>query len=44
MSKYMDQKKPKVVYKAFVTPHFSYCLLMWMSHSRNMKHCINGVR
>ena len=30
--------------KAFVMSHFSYCLLTWVFHSRNVEHDINKLR
>ena len=29
--------------KAFVTSQFSYCPLIWMSHSRTLKNRINNI-
>ena len=40
---YMDLPKRMVLMKAFVTSQFSYCPLIWMSHSRTLKNRINNI-
>ena len=42
--KYMDQRKRRrTLIKAFVTSHFSHCLLTWMFHNRNMERHIHKI-
>ena len=38
---YMNTNKRRVLMKAFITSQFSYCPLVWISHSRTMKNRIN---
>ena len=40
---YMDLPKRKVLMKAFITSQFSYCLLIWMLHSRTLNNRINNI-
>ena len=41
---YMDLPKRKVLMKASITSHqFSYCLLIWMLHSRILNNGINNI-
>ena len=39
----MDQEKLRLIMKAFITSHFSYCPLVWMFHSRGLNHRINKI-
>ena len=39
----MDVTKRRALMKVFITSQFSYCPLVWMFHSRNMKHTINRI-
>ena len=39
----MDLPKRKVLMKAFITSQFSYCLLIWMLHSRTLNNRINNI-
>ena len=39
---YMDLPKRKVSTKAFIRSQFSYCLLIWVLHSRTFNNCINN--
>ena len=43
LSNYMDQEKLRLIMKAFITSHFSYCPLVWMFHSRGLNHRINKI-
>ena len=40
---YIDHLKRKALMKAFITSEFSYCPLIWMSHSRALHNRINNV-
>ena len=37
------KKTRRIFINAFITSQFSYCLLVWMSHSRNMNNIINKI-
>ena len=37
----MDINKRRMLMKAFVSSKFSYCPLIWMFHSRKMKHSVH---
>ena len=39
--RYMDISQRKLIANAFIMSQFSYCPLIWMFHSRAMKHRIN---
>ena len=39
----MDLPKRKVLMKAFITSQFSYCPLIWISHSRTLNNRINYI-
>ena len=39
----MDLPKRKALMKAFITSKFSYCPLIWMSHSRTLNNRINNI-
>ena len=41
--KYMNISQRKLISNAFLIPHFSYCPLIWMFHSRAMEHRINKI-
>ena len=43
IAKYMNINKRRMLMKAFVFSHFSYCSLVWMFHSRKMEHRINNI-
>ena len=43
IAKYMDINKRRMLMKAFVSSQFSYCLLIWMFHSRKIEHRINNI-
>ena len=43
ISKYMPQKKLRMILKAFVSSQFAYCPLIWMFHSRQINHKINKL-
>ena len=38
-----EQKKRRILMNAFITSQFSYCPLVWMSHSRTMNNRINKI-
>ena len=40
---YMNKKKRHILINAFITSQFSYCPLVWMSHSRTMNNRINKI-
>ena len=40
---YMNKKKRRILMNAFITSQFSYCPLVWMSHSRAMNNRINKI-
>ena len=39
----MEPEKLKLLMKAFAMSQFSYCLLIWMFHDRNMNNKINRI-
>ena len=39
----MNKKKQRMLTNAFITSQFSYCPLVWMSHSRTMNNRINKI-
>ena len=41
--KYMDTSQCKLIENAFIMSQFPYCSLIWMFHSRAMKHRINRI-
>ena len=43
ISIYMEPDKLKLLMKAFVISKFSYCLLIWMFHDRNLNNKINRI-
>ena len=43
ISKYIRQKKLRIIMKAFVSSQFAYCPLIWMFHSRQINHKINKL-
>ena len=43
ISKYMPQKKLRIIIKAFASSQFAYCPLIWMFHSRQINHKINKL-
>ena len=43
IAKYMNINKRRMLMKAFVFSHFSYCSLVWMFNSRKMEHRINNI-
>ena len=43
VSKFISNKKLKVVMKAFIMSQFSYCPLVWMCHSRTLNIKINKL-
>ena len=43
ISHYMDLNKRRNLMKAFITSQFSYCPLIWMSHSRSLNNKINRI-
>ena len=38
-----NQKKRRILMNAFKASQFSYCPLVWMSHSRTMNNIINKI-
>ena len=42
ISPFMDLNKPRNLVKNFITSQFSYWLLIWMFHSRNLTIRFNG--
>ena len=40
---YMDIQKQTAIIKSFFTSQFSYCLLVWMFHSRKLINKINAI-
>ena len=43
ISKFISKKKLRVIMKAFIMSHFSYCPLVWMCHSRTLNNNINEL-
>ena len=43
MSKFMSIRRRKIIMNAFVHSQFSYCLLIWMCHSRTIHPIINNI-
>ena len=43
ISHYMDLNKRRNLIEAFITSQFSYCLLIWMFHSRSLNNKINRI-
>ena len=43
IAKYIDINKWRMLMKAFVSSQFSYCLLIWMFHSRKMEHRTKSI-
>ena len=41
ISPYIALRKKRAIKKAFITPHFGYCLLVWMLHGRVLNNKIN---
>ena len=41
--RYMDISQRKLIANVFIMSQFSYCLLIWMFHSRAMEHRINRI-
>ena len=39
----MNKKKQRMLINAFITSQFSYCPLVWMSHSRTMNNRIHKI-
>ena len=39
----MDSSERRLFMKSFITSQFSYCLLIWMVHTRNMKNRIDSI-
>ena len=37
------QRKRRILMNAFITSRFSYCPLVWMTHSRTMNNRINII-
>ena len=40
----MDLSKRKVLIKAFITPPFRFCSLIWMLHSRSLSNRFNNIQ
>ena len=40
---HINKKKRRILINAFITSQFSYCPLIWMSHSRAMNNRINKI-
>ena len=40
---HINKKKRRILMNAFITSQFSYCPLVWMSHSRAMNNRINKI-
>ena len=43
VAKYMDVGKRRKIMNAFINSQFSYCLLVWMFHSRTLNNQINRI-
>ena len=43
VSKFISEKKLRVIMKAFIMPQFSYCPLLWMCHSKTLNNKINKL-
>ena len=43
IANYMDVSKKYSFMNAFILSQFSYCLLIWMFHSRKLNHRINKI-
>ena len=44
VSQFMSRDKLKVLMTAFIDSQFSYCLLIWMFHSRYLNNKINNIQ
>ena len=42
-STYMPKEKTRMVMRAFIMSHFSYCPLIWMFHDRRVNVKINHI-
>ena len=43
ISKYMGEKKLKILMKTFINSQFNYCPLVWMFHNRTLNNKINRL-
>ena len=43
ISKYMGEKKLKIMMKTFINSQFNYCPLVWMFHNRTLNNKINRL-
>ena len=43
ISSLMRFEQRKHIVNLFITPHFSYCPLVWMFHNRRLNNCIDHV-
>ena len=43
VSKYMTQKKLRILLKSFIESQFNYCPLIWICHSRELNARINKL-
>ena len=43
ISKFISKKKLRVILKAFIMSQISYCLLVWMNHSKTLNNEINKL-
>ena len=43
MCNYVNEKKLRILMNAFITFQFSYCPLVWMSHSRTISDRVNKI-
>ena len=44
ISKYMDEKKIRIIMKTFIQSQFNYCPLTWMFHNRTLNNKINKLQ
>ena len=43
ISQYLSQHKKRILFKTFIMSQFSYCPLVWMSHSRSLNNKITNI-
>ena len=41
--RFIDMKKRRMIFKAFISSQFSYCPLVWMFHKRELNNRINRL-
>ena len=43
MASYMDQKRKRIIMKAYMNSQFGYCSLVWMMRSRTINKKVNKI-